>query len=283
MDNSDIIIFKAITELLNDLNTCFGSKQKSIALYNRLVSKTTFTHNEIILKHIDKFRIFCIANREALQNKNIELLKTDTITYSSNVYINVKHILNIADMNERIGIWRHLLTISALVDKESKDKVKEILKGKNKGCEQEFIQNAYEDIKKTIDSSNVDQSNPMAGLTTLLQSGVFSNIMTGLTSNFESGNMDLSSLLGTVMKMSETLQKDLKEEAKNTVDSKEGVKLITDSSSSTLTPNISSSLSSNEKRQKQIESEIDRLYQEEKEKEKEKLKKTSLVEVEKET
>ena len=58
MDDSSVLKFKAITSFVNDLNEEFGTKQKSISLYHRLLEKTGIIHTTPVLKHIDCFPPF---------------------------------------------------------------------------------------------------------------------------------------------------------------------------------------------------------------------------------
>ena len=51
-DNTSILIFKAITSFISDLDSEFGKKYKSIQLYSRLLEKTGIVHIGTINKHI---------------------------------------------------------------------------------------------------------------------------------------------------------------------------------------------------------------------------------------
>lgn len=72
-DNS-LITFKAIANFTNDLASVFGETHRPLKLYAHLITKTTIAHDKPILKHIEAFREFCVSNREAISEKNINNL-----------------------------------------------------------------------------------------------------------------------------------------------------------------------------------------------------------------
>ena len=69
LDDFNLICYKAICGFIQDLNEVFGTKIHQIALYTRLIEKTSITQTKPILKHITIFRDFCQNNREAILNK----------------------------------------------------------------------------------------------------------------------------------------------------------------------------------------------------------------------
>ena len=74
--DNNLIIFKAIANFTQALADEFGKKQHSLALYSRLINKTTLAHDTPIKKHISVFTEFCINNREAILNKKLISLTT---------------------------------------------------------------------------------------------------------------------------------------------------------------------------------------------------------------
>jgi hypothetical protein len=206
MENSDLLTFKAISEFVEELGECFGKKQKSLALYARLISKTTISHKDAIQRHVKAFKEFCIVNRDAILAKDCKKFTTTNITFSKNVFINIEHVFKLADMSETIVVWRYLLTLSALVDENTN--ARDVLKNME-GEEGNFIAQAMDDIKKAVgDSENVDKSNPMGVAMSLLSSGALTNLVSGITSGVEGGNLDIGKLMGSVQSMLTGLQGD---------------------------------------------------------------------------
>jgi hypothetical protein len=197
-DNS-LIIFKTISNFINDLGEVFILNHRPLRLYVHLINKTTLCHETPIKKHIDTFREFCIANREQISNRNIELVK-EKIVYSKRVFINLKEIFDIADKETTDVIWMHLLTISALVDPAGK--AREILKEQSaKGGDDSGEIDFLTDIISKVEANVDPNSNPMEAVTSIMKSGIFTDLVSGMGSGLQDGSLDLGKLMNTVQKM----------------------------------------------------------------------------------
>lgn len=205
-DNS-LIAFKAISNFTNDLFEVFGDLHRPLKLYSHLINKTTIAHDKAIQKHIEAFKSFCIANRDAISNKNIKDLSQSKISYSDRVYIDMKDILKHSDSQTTDTIWKHLLTISALVDPTGK--AREILKeqankGDNNGGEVDFLSNIISKVEEKVDPN----SNPMEAVSSIMQSGIFTDLVNGMGNGLQDGSLDLGKLMGTVQNMVTKLSDD---------------------------------------------------------------------------
>ena len=194
----NLITFNAISNFTKELNDNFGSKQRSLKLYCRLINKTTISHEKPIEKHIKSFRDFCIANRDAITSKDITKLVQDRVQYSNRVYIEFKSIFNSADNETKDVIWKHLLTISALVDPAGK--AKEVLKQKS-GFEADFLSNIINKVEENVDPN----ANPMEAVSSIMNSGVFTELIGGMNNGLQDGSLDLGKLMGTVQGMVSSL------------------------------------------------------------------------------
>jgi hypothetical protein len=190
-----LISFNAIATFTKELGILFSSDQRSLKLYCHLINKTTISHDTPMKKHIDAFRKFCVANREAIISKDVKKLTFNSVIYSKRVYIDFKKIFEWADKDTGIIIWEHLLTISALVDPEGK--AKEILKQISSGSESNFLSNIISKVEGTVGSN----SNPMEAISSIMKSGVFSEIMGSMNTGLDSGSLDIKKLMGTVQGM----------------------------------------------------------------------------------
>lgn len=201
MNSSDtiLIVFRLITKFVNELAEEFGSKTKSLKLYKRLLSRTTLTHDAQIKKHVEAFRVFCFENREALQNKNNELFKDDILNFSNNVFIDFKTIFKYADEDAKNVIWKHLLFISAYVDPAGK--AKEILKSDKTSKEANFLS----DILDKVETNVSPDSNPLEAMSSILQSGIFTDLISNMSNGVEDGSLDLKKLIGNVQQMCSSL------------------------------------------------------------------------------
>jgi len=193
----NLIAFKAITTFTAQLSDIFGSDKQnhSLKLYERLISKTSISNEKIIKKHIDIFREFCIVNRDALMSKDIKKILNYKVEYSPKVYIDFNNIFKKSDRETTEVIWKHLLTISALLDPAGK--AKEILKNSKDNIEADFLT----DIINKVESHVSPDSNPMEAVSSIMSSGVFTDLISGMNSGIQNGSLDLGKLMGTVQKM----------------------------------------------------------------------------------
>ena len=217
MDTStnNVLIFKAISGFIKDLSELYGKEQHSLNLYRRLIEKTSVIHEQAIAKHIEIFRKFSVDNRDAFQESDHKKLVDGVIKYSDKVFVDLSEIFTIADPDSQEAIWKHLLTISALVDPSSN--AKKILKemavdSKNNGGsgrEEDFLSNIIQKVEQSIDPSTA-ASNPMAAISGIMTSGVFTNLITDMQTQIESGDLNINKMLGTVQHMLGGLQTDAK-------------------------------------------------------------------------
>ena len=203
MNDNSLIIFKSITNFVSQLNENFGKSNKSLQLYNRLIEKTTVTHEKVILKHIECFQKFCVSNRNEIISKNHNF-NVEQVKYSDRVFINLKQIFNKSDRQDREVLWKHLLTISALTDPSGK--AKEVLKqqkakktaSKGKGGEEDFLSNLIDKVEKNV---KPDTDNPMEAVTSMLSSGVFTELVSDMNQGLENGDLNIGRLMGSVQNM----------------------------------------------------------------------------------
>jgi hypothetical protein len=204
MDNSSVLTFKAITGFISDLHAVFGAKHKSIALYNRLLEKTGLVNVEPIHKHIECFRKFFAANKQAMEEKNAELFTDSVISYSDRVYVDMKTVLKQSTPENVAIIWKHMLTIWGLVDPTSQAKrmLRDSINHSNgQDRESQFLSDIIEKVEKTVGNGSVDTANPMASITNLMNSGVFTDLITGMQQGLTDGSLDIGKLMSSVQGM----------------------------------------------------------------------------------
>ena len=125
-----------------------------------------------------------------------------TIQYSERVYIDIKLILKLADEQTCDAIWNHLLTISAFVDPAGN--AKEILKANLKATngdninENMFLENIISQVEKAIPSNGSGDADPMKMISSIMQSGVFTELIGGMNQGLSNGSLDIGKLMGTV-------------------------------------------------------------------------------------
>lgn len=211
----NLITFNAISKFVSELGDLYGNKksQRPLSLYKRLLKKTTIFNEKPIQKHIKAFRLFCVNNREYIQLKDSTKLAQNTIKYSETAYINMRSIFDLVDNEEdkneskqiKESIWNHILTVSALVDPAGK--AKEILKessknsSSNNGQEVNFIANIIDKVEKNVDPN----ANPMEAVGSIMQSGIFTDLISDMNQGLQTGNLDIGKLMGAVTGMVSTM------------------------------------------------------------------------------
>lgn len=197
--DTSLVTFKAISTFSSSLEEIFGKRQRPLKLYVRLLTRTTLSHEKAIKKHIEAFREFCTANREALETKDAKKLVKNKIIYSERVYIDMSRIFSAADKETTNIIWEHLLTIAALVDPTGKARqiLKESAKKGNSATEANFLTDIIGKVEKHVDP----EADPMQAVASIMQSGVFADLVGGMGSGLQDGSLDLGKLMGTVQSM----------------------------------------------------------------------------------
>lgn len=195
-----LLTFKAISNFVNDLAFSYGKRHKPLKLYRRLINQTQIIHEEAIKKHIIIYHNFCITNRDAIHQQDKNKLVEGKLSYSARVYIDMAFIFGISDSDTTPIIWKHLLTISALVDPAGK--AKEILRknveaGGDGVDESKFLTDIISKVEKNVKPD----SNPMEAMATIMNTGIFTDLLSGLQGNVKSGKMDMGKLLGSVQKL----------------------------------------------------------------------------------
>lgn len=200
MDNTSILIFNAISCFLKDLNLEYGQKYKNILLYNRLIEKTSLSNVGPINKHINSFREFFNSNKTGMEEKNFELFEEPSVKYSENCYVNIKLLFKNSNKENSQIIWKHLLTIWGLIDPTSHAKklLKSSIESKN---EVDFLSNIIDKVEKSVSDGNIDTNNPMAAVSSLMQSGIFNDLISGMQTGLSNGQLDIGKMMGGITSM----------------------------------------------------------------------------------
>lgn len=201
--------FKSVCTFVKALNDVFGDRCPSLQLYSHLLEKTGLIHEDPIKKHIGLFRHFCKENELFIMNKDYVSFQSMSderakIQYSDKVFIDMKKVFSLADKEQSETIYNHLLTISAVLVPNSKaKKVLKEMKNKNSSSSgsksnidpTEFITKIFKKISENV---NLDSSNPMEMITSLMSSGVLTDIMSMMNDGMGDGSLDIPKLLSTL-------------------------------------------------------------------------------------
>jgi hypothetical protein len=179
--------FRAICAFVNDLASEFGKKNKALQLYRRLINQTQIVHAQAVRRHITVFKDFCVAKRSFLLSKDNTIFKNVKLKYSENIYIDLDRIHRQSDAESLSIIWKHIWTISAIVDPAGQAKT---LLSDNNSAEGDFLQNAISKIEGNIRPD----ASPMEIFGSIMQSG----IATELFGSIQNGQVDPTKLFSTV-------------------------------------------------------------------------------------
>ena len=202
--------FKAIQNFVGDLGEFFSADIHSLALYERLLTKTTASHTEAIEKHVSCFKKFLSENEETILNfsedSTTALEFTGIISYSTKVFLDLNAVFKLPmEPDTKTAIIDHLLTLSALLC--GSQKAKDALKNKNQsqlvkvegdGEEDDFLNHIISKVEKHVSS---DSTNPQDALSSIMSSGMIPELVTSLNSGISSGKLDLTKMMSSVQKM----------------------------------------------------------------------------------
>lgn len=200
MSKEILVAFQAITGFLNDLGPEFTNHNKPLKLYKRLVNNTKLSHLNSIEKHVEAFKQFCIQNKDCILEKKTELQQSKIVYTVDKIFIDFNYIFKKADSETIPFLWQHLLTISAIVNPSSN--AKQLLK-ETKEPEKVESKDVMADIFSKIGEHAKPGASPVEVIGSVFQSGAFTEIIKGMQSAIQSGQLDLGKMLGMVGNISE--------------------------------------------------------------------------------
>ena len=212
---NNLVVFKTISMFVKELGNFYGKIFKNVNLYMHLIDRTTFSHDLAIQKHVDAFKHFCTENIESILVSDYKTLKKKTVKYSKKVYINFQLIFEKTESPEtRKTIWKYLQLISLNLLPEFKEALKnKLLQNKNNsstnsatnssaenaGSEELFLQDIIQKIESNVNLT--DTSNPMDAVSGIMQSGLFTDMMTGMNTGFKNGTLDMKNMPNAIQKI----------------------------------------------------------------------------------
>lgn len=196
-------IFQTISLFVKELTETYGKEFHQLALYNRLLEKTPITNTLAIQKHILIFNDFCKRNKEYILSKNKNQIQ-EKIIFSNKIYIEIKEIITKSDSETQEVIWKHLLLICFHLFQT--DDIKQIIKNISSPSNSDEIKSEQDFISTfmtKIESKFKDKefTDPMSATSELLQSGLFTEMVSTMNTEIQSGNLNIAKLLGSVQGM----------------------------------------------------------------------------------
>ena len=190
--------FKAICNFVNDLADCFAVNNHSLALYDRLLTKTTMEHTEAVDKNIELFKEFILKNKDNILSQNPRF--SNMVSYSPKVFLDMNVVMNLKmDRDTSDAIWRHLSVLLVMFDPESKTQIVQSSKlSVGEECEEDQFLNK---IINRVSEHVPQNGDPKAGLNDVLSSGLIPELVNDITSRMGSGNFDLGKMIASVEKL----------------------------------------------------------------------------------
>lgn len=191
------LAFRSILTFVQELNGLFGEASRPLQRYAYLLSKTTFSDIAIIEKHQAIFTRFCMLNRIPFQHVAVQSLEYPRIEYSDKAFIDIGDILARASSKASATIWKHLLTISAILDPDNNAKQLllqlQLQPSIPATTNADGISKILDDIKNHPSIQDIDpDASPEEMLKNLMQSPILPEIFSKTKTLIENGQLDLS-------------------------------------------------------------------------------------------
>lgn len=209
MQDHKLKTFNAISSFVQDLNTEFGKKYKPVALYNRLIERTTIRDFVTVDKHIQAFKKFFESNPGYIKNKSITTGMV--INYSERIFLDLSKIFSKTSSDSHKHIHQHLFTIYTLLNigtqqgREALESLRANYKNESfaelelpNTTEGNFVKNTMAEMVNQLGSMEEDNVNPMAMIGKMMSSGFVGKFMGELETKFQGGEMNISSLMNVV-------------------------------------------------------------------------------------
>lgn len=204
-----LLCFKSISNFVTELSKIFPSN-KNLSYYRRIISKASITSTYAIEKHIEAFRKFYQKNEH-----NIKEMKTPfefpLIFYSENCFIDMNSVFSSSEIdNDSVqDVWKHLLTIIAIIEPSSGAKkiLQQMSTGGNRSTNQQQaspINNEF--IGKTMSKMQeitANEQDPQKAIEKVMSSGIVTEMFSTLTQGAgqNGGQIDFQSLIGSISGM----------------------------------------------------------------------------------
>ncbi len=205
------LAFDAIYNFLGDLAEAFPA---SCADHYYSVIKEIKVSDKIEQeKHVKLFSAFCVANREPILEKNMDMFSMHKICYADNEDpFDMQEIFDHKDFADNSAdILRHLLTISAIVDGESNAKQILLQMEKTNLFQDSSLANLFgeitRDLQQKAGSSDLD---PASAIENIVKADSFKKLVSSIVSKTQNGEIDLTNLLSgmsSVGKLMEDVRK----------------------------------------------------------------------------
>lgn len=195
--------FKVICNFISDLADCFAVNIHSLALYDRLLTKTTVDHTDAVEKNITLFKEFVLRNKTTIIGQTLPF--SNMVRYSEKVFLDMNVVMRLKmDRDTTLAIWNHLSVLLVMFDPESKSQI--VSSGKlspekltiDAECEEdEFLNKIISRVSEHVPQGG----DAKTGLNDVLNSGLIPELVSDITAKMTSGNFDIAKMIASVEKL----------------------------------------------------------------------------------
>lgn len=191
--------FSKALAFISELNNAFSKKYPSIGLYYKMLKKTPIGNTKGIQKQNEYIMGYLKENADGIKEKNLAKMKDTVIQPHPSVYLTITAYLKESDKKTRDVIFSHLQLLSYLAS-PSEEWKSTIVKGNkpssSDGKEGAFLDKFIGKIESQFEGKEFND--PMSAAMSMMQSGLFTDIMQSMSEGVQNGELDPKALLSTV-------------------------------------------------------------------------------------
>jgi hypothetical protein len=200
------------------MSEIYSENNHQLALYDRLLQRTTCQHTDAIEKHITVFTKFCTENAATILERGTNFVST--IQFSPKVYIDMTEMFRLSGANGGVNggenvnenadtLHKHLLVLLAVLcgDEAAKEQLKQTnyesklsayLNFDPSTNEGEFLNSLVGKVEGIIgQDTNLP---PMEVYQKITSSGMQADLFSDISSKIASGSIDMKKLFATAQK-----------------------------------------------------------------------------------
>lgn len=190
--------FSKALAFISELNNAFSKKYPSISLYYKMLKKTPIGNSKGIQKQNEYIISYLKENEDGIREKNVSKMKDTVIQPHPSVYLTITAYLKEADKTTRGIIFSHLQLLSYLANpnEEWKTTIQKSASSESSGKEGAFLDKFIGKIESQFEGKEFND--PMSAAMSMMQSGLFTDIMQSMSEGVQNGELDPKALLSTV-------------------------------------------------------------------------------------
>lgn len=191
-----LVIFDNYATFMADLYDCFKMEYLPVALYGRLMEKTSLVNKKSVHKHVQVCLDFFRKNKDAVLSKKAGDIVSN-FQYNETIYVDIKNVIENTEEKDVVdSIWRHLLKLLHVIDPECEAKI-ELTKEDTR--EEVFLNDMFNKIQSETKGLDMEgDEDPLKAMSKMMNSGVITDIMKDMNDNVRSGKLDIGKMMGMV-------------------------------------------------------------------------------------